>query len=250
MIFGILTVRPFPRYVTKPGPLKKKKTQKFKFLYLGNQLCPVKCYELYINRLDSSLNRLWQQPKDKVTWEDTYWFTGQPLSKNKVGKLMTFLTKDANLSKAYTNHCVRSTCITVLDKENFEARHIMTVSGHKREESIKSYSTVTSDPKKREMSNALASALVTKTPETPKKELIDQVDNKDENLEIRELLQMTPEEEKHFLKEIFSDFEPDPLPVSVNTTNSSIQNRPSLQNVMPKMVLNNSTVTINFNFQR
>ena len=165
---------------------------------------------------------------------------------------MTFLTKDANLSKAYTNHCMQSTCITILDKENFEARHIMTVSGHKREESIKSYSTVTSDPKKREMSNALASALVEKPSTTPKVKSagITQVDKQDENLNIHELLQMTPEEESNFLSEVFSDFQPDPMPVSVNTTNSSIQNRPSLQNVMPKMVLNNSTVTINFNINR
>ena len=132
---------------------KRRHFKKFLFL-LGNLLCPVKCYELYINRLNTGSTSLRQQPKDNVTWNDEFWYTAEPLSKNKVGQLMTLLTKEAKLSKPYTNHCVRSTCITILDENNFEARHIMTLSGHKKEEYIKSYSVVTSSPKKKQMSNA------------------------------------------------------------------------------------------------
>lgn len=40
----------------------------------------------------------------------------------------------------YTNHSIRATAVTILDKSGFEARHIMAVSGHKNEASIRSYS--------------------------------------------------------------------------------------------------------------
>ena len=144
---------------------------------------------------------MWQQPKDNVTWNDEFWYTAEPLSKNKVGQLMTLLTKEAKLSKPYTNHCVRSTCITILDENNFEARHIMTLSGHKKEEPIKSYTVVTSSPKKKQMSNALADALVkTNSPPELKREVKNeiQINQPVDNgiAEISELLQMSPEEEK------------------------------------------------------
>ena len=76
---------------------------------------------------------LWQQPKDDVTWGDATWFKPQPLSKNKIGSLMTSLSKEANLSKNCTNHCVRSTCITVLDNKGHEARYINTKSLNKND---------------------------------------------------------------------------------------------------------------------
>ena len=68
---------------------------------------------------------------------------------------MSSLSIDAGLGVRYTNHCIRATCITILDKNGFEACDIMHVSSHKSEQSIKSYSK-TSDERKRQMSIALA----------------------------------------------------------------------------------------------
>jgi hypothetical protein len=69
---------------------------------------------------------------------------------------MKTLSKLAGLSITYTNHCLRATCITTLDKQGFEARQIMSVSGQKSETSIRSYSRHVSEQKKREMSLALS----------------------------------------------------------------------------------------------
>ena len=70
---------------------------------------------------------------------------------------------NAGLSTTYTNHCIHASTVTQLDVQGFEARLIMAVSGHKSENSIKSYSFVCPDNKKREMFDALASKAKTVT---------------------------------------------------------------------------------------
>ena len=68
---------------------------------------------------------------------------------------MKNISREANLSKEYTNHCIRATSVTVLDDSGFEARHIMSLSGHRSESSIRSYSR-TSMGIKRKMSTQLS----------------------------------------------------------------------------------------------
>ena len=61
----------------------------------------------------------------------------------------------------YTNHSIisiRATAVTVLGHSNFEARHIMRVTGHKSEASIRSYSRRLSENKQREISETLDQA--------------------------------------------------------------------------------------------
>ena len=70
---------------------------------------------------------------------------------------MTQISKSANLSEKYTNHCVRATCITVLSESGFEARQIVTVSGHRNEQSVQNYVRDTSTAQKRSMSASLSS---------------------------------------------------------------------------------------------
>ena len=72
---------------------------------------------------------------------------------------MKNISIDAGLSMLYTNHSIRATCITVLDKAGNEARHIMSVSGHKNESSIRSYSQ-TDITMKRKMSDMLSSTII------------------------------------------------------------------------------------------
>ena len=92
----------------------------------------MKTYDLYTSRLDKNCNYLWQQSKVKVSWSHDIWYTGEPQSKNEIGGLMSTLSKEASLSRSYTNHCVRATCVTILDEQGYEARHIMSVSGQKK----------------------------------------------------------------------------------------------------------------------
>ena len=223
-------------------------------------MCPVKTYEMYINKLEPKNPYLWQQAKEKVTWDDDTWFTKEPQSKNKIGGLLTKLSTDAKLSKNYTNHCVRATCVTLLDRSGFEARHIMTVSGHKKVESIQSYANVTSNAKKREMSESLASAMIM-SPKRNKTTETDKIPNNDiQNMSFRELLELSPEQEAVVMKEILDDdwgnmvevnAVPQAPPVSVNSATNNVTTLNPIametQNVIPRMVFNNSNITINFN---
>ena len=69
--------------------------------------------------------------------------------------MMSEFSKIAKLSKKYTKHCIRATAITALDQAGCVSRHIMSVSGHRSEASIKSYSRKTSTDQKRKMSETL-----------------------------------------------------------------------------------------------
>ena len=65
---------------------------------------------------------------------------------------MSLISKELKLSQKYTNHCIRAAAVSLLDKCNFEACHIMRVFGHKSESSIRSYATRLSEVKQKEIS--------------------------------------------------------------------------------------------------
>lgn len=69
---------------------------------------------------------------------------------------MTDISKLGTLSREYKNHSARATRITIMDVGEISGRHIMKVSGHKLESSLKSYSHFVSDKKKREISDTLS----------------------------------------------------------------------------------------------
>ena len=130
--------------------------------------CPVKTFELYISKLNPALSCLWQRPRatDNFSHSDEVWYCNVPLGKNALGTFMSSISKELKLSQKYTNHCIRATAVSLLDECNFEARHIMRVSGHKSESSIRSYSRRLSEVKRKEISHALTSACSVKNLES------------------------------------------------------------------------------------
>ena len=87
------------------------------------------------------------------------------VGKNTLAIKMKEISKLAHLSREYTNHSIRATSVTILDDYGFEARHIMCVSGHRSESSIRSYASKTTENIKLAMSTSLSSALC-ENPET------------------------------------------------------------------------------------
>ena len=106
--------------------------------------CPVSSLEKYLQHLN---------PKKRVVWYDN-----MVVGERSLGDMMKRISlKEANLSRIYTNHSIRATAVTILDKSGFEARHIMTVSGHRNESSTRAYSK-TDQTAKRRMSETLTAA--------------------------------------------------------------------------------------------
>ncbi|XP_062598942.1 uncharacterized protein LOC134260397 [Saccostrea cucullata] len=121
----------------------------------GDPRCPVLSFKKYIGKLHPENPNFWQRPMKRKYEEKESWYENTAVGKNILYSFMANLSKEAILSKIYTNHCIRATSITTLDHEGVEARHIMGLSGHRCESSIKSYSSKLSEAKTREMSEIL-----------------------------------------------------------------------------------------------
>ncbi len=131
----------------------------FASVFSGNPNCPVFSYLKMVSKLSPKCKYLWQRVREKFDQDDAVWFCGSPLGKNSISKMMPTISILADLSQRYTNHSIRTTSITTLDGAGHEGRHIMKVSGHKSETSIKHYSHHVSEGKKKDMSDSLAKSL-------------------------------------------------------------------------------------------
>lgn len=136
----------------------------------GSSLCHVASCIMYTSKLNTKCEALFQKPNDEAKPDHKICYCNLPLGKHYLGNLMASISTDARLSQRYTNHSIRATCrITLLDSNNLDARHIVSVSLHKSEASIRSYSHQTTVSKKQEMSDALGASLGI-TAAAPKKE--------------------------------------------------------------------------------
>ena len=94
-------------------------------------------------------DRLFQRPSLKENC--VRWYASAPMGHNTIGNMMPNLSEKAVLSRRYTNHSLRATSVNVLDDiGNFASRHIMTVTGHKSENSLKTYTGYTGDAIKKD----------------------------------------------------------------------------------------------------
>ena len=110
-----------------------------KMFSTGTDLCPVASFEKYLSKRPQDYNRLFLHPKDAFSDGDSVWYRKEAMGRDYLGGMMKKYSKTANLSKTYTNHCIRATCITILNHCGFESRHITTVSGHRNQQSLASY---------------------------------------------------------------------------------------------------------------
>jgi hypothetical protein len=122
----------------------------------GKSTCPVRYFKKLLAVLNPKQNALFQKPKRNFMSGDQIWFENSPIGVNKIGSMMKEISKDAKLSRVYSNHCVRSTTVTVLDAAGIPIHRIMQTSGHRNESSVKFYCDRQTLEKEKESSNILA----------------------------------------------------------------------------------------------
>ena len=126
----------------------------------GGPFCLVASFEKYLQHLNPQNEFLFQRPKKKLTPDSDVWYDNMVVGERSLGEMTKQISKQAGLSKDYTNHnSIRATAVTILDKSGFEARHILSLGGHRSESSIRSYSKTDESTKKR-MSETLTAGAV------------------------------------------------------------------------------------------
>ena len=145
------------------GGLSSEEAPKDRRMYAipNAELCPVKILRFYLSRLDPQCTHLFNHcnkeamlsPSDKDVW-----YTQKPLSQRGFGNFMRDIAKSSNCVENYTPHCLRATAIQLMNDAGHEARHIMFMSGHRSEASIRSYNREFSTKQKKELSMTLAGA--------------------------------------------------------------------------------------------
>lgn len=254
----------------------------------GSPVCPIQAFHLYLEKLNAENNNLWQRPKARVTDFNDAWFDNAPVGAHTLGNFMKKLSKHANLSTEYTNHSIRATVITALDQNNIEARHICGISGHRSEETIRSYSKRCPSKKKREMADIMSEKLGNPPPKKckpdPKQRCDDPEDPPNqapvvipENAKFEDWVPIENNKDDFVLSQIISEIEKENADVNIpqlpNPDNSGQALVPMLQQiattsvpnmqapkvlnfsqaqnfpVVPKMYFPNSNVTINYNFK-
>ena len=149
-----------------PGGLSDKADAKDpKMFETKKKHCPVQYFKKYLSLLNPGEEALFQRPKRSFSSSDKIWFDKSPLGVNTLSSMMKEISKAAQLSQLYTNHSVRATSITILDRAGIPVHRIMQVSGHRNQDSVKVYCERQTLQQQQECSNVLATSTF-ESPET------------------------------------------------------------------------------------
>ena len=131
----------------------------------GGDKCPVKSLRELISRTEDDATALLNHcSKDALKSPDSesVWFISRPVKPYQFSCFMSDISKNAGCSMSYTAHFLRATSIQAMSDAGHELRHIMLMTGHRNEASIRSYSRTCSDEQKRDLSNTLNNVLSAK----------------------------------------------------------------------------------------
>ena len=123
---------------------------------LDSSRCPLASLKKYISKLDPKSDVFFQQARtcSNVVSKDV-WYNGRPMGEGTLSGLMPKISSEANLSKIYTNHCIRVTLITLLSNEGVDDTDIIAVSGHKNVQSLIPYKRKIGDEKRRSIGSKI-----------------------------------------------------------------------------------------------
>ena len=103
----------------------------------GEQNCPASSMDLYLGKLNPKCKAFFQQHLQYPKQECCY----------AAQAMMFRISKNANMSRRYTNHCITATVATVLKREGVDLLSIMSVTGHRNVKSLDSYIVTLTGPR-------------------------------------------------------------------------------------------------------
>ena len=129
----------------------------------NEETCPVAAIEAYLSKLPAD-SPLFPKPCSNFEKNKKWYCEREVLGKNSLGDQMKKISGRAGLSHTYTNHSIRSSCVTNLRKHGFTPEQCQLVTGHSRIESVHRYDKRKASEKitlseKNSMSRALSSSL-------------------------------------------------------------------------------------------
>ena len=146
--------------INHQGGANKKSPLSEKRIYAtGGALCPVTVLKLFIRKQNTSAKMLFNQIDNNALANPckfNIWYTEKPLAKRTFEIFMKNISATAGLHQQYTAHCLHATAIQTMNDAGYEARHIMFMSGHRNEASIRSYNRGCSTSQKKSISNTLS----------------------------------------------------------------------------------------------
>jgi hypothetical protein len=139
---------------TKRGlNMKEKEREAVMYSQVGDENCPVTHLRKYLSKLNPQCEAFYQRPKESN--EGRIWYDNCAVGKNKLASMMKSMSVEAGLSMVYTNHCLRNTCVTALDRAGYETKDIMRITGHKHQSSLQPYIGKPSTYQVKSMSEAI-----------------------------------------------------------------------------------------------
>lgn len=120
------------------------------------EMCPLKTLKTYIAMLNTNCEYIFQRINQKGR---NMLFDNSPMGVNTIAKMMSNISSAAHLSKNYTNHSLRSTCVTLLNESGESATNIIKITGHASANSLKSYTDKISTSKRKSMCATISDGL-------------------------------------------------------------------------------------------
>lgn len=137
--------------------------------------CPFTIFEKYVGKLNPLNPYLWQRCRDTYLTDDNVWYENRKIGVNIIRQFMSKVSIFCNLSKTYTNHCLRVSSCTILGESHSE-NDIKSISGHASNSALGIYKRI-KESKKEEMALDLAKAMgVGTSEEKPSSSLLEKDD--------------------------------------------------------------------------
>ena len=125
--------------ITKKPSWRFKRWCWAKKTHLCNTFLVLPCripFKTYKSKMNLNNTSFYQQPKQSVLENHSVWYTSRPIGKKTIAAFMKEICKAANITKTYTNHCLRATAVTLLSHAGVENREICKITGHRSDESL------------------------------------------------------------------------------------------------------------------